>query len=482
MSRPTSIIDSSLVRQAPISVLLGVGALLSAVLPTLSVSDERIFAASIGTTVLATLVAVASFAFPQARGLAPVIVVLDFLAVALLRTGTGAETSVFTSLVVLPVVWCASLRGRQTVVFAAVGVTAVIVAPFLLLPGTPPVTSELVRLGITVTVFGTVAGIVQELSHHARQSVRTAQAREAVVSDEIRRAGAVQRSLLPTTGVDADGAALSRVFDGLRVAGACMPAKTVGGDFFDWYRTPDGLAVSLGDVMGKGVGAGLIAAAVRATLRSARTVDDPSEALRRAADGLAAEDAAMDVTFTTLFHARFGDDGVVRWADAGHGLSFILRADRPDTDGGTPASAPIERLHSIDLPLGLGIREEWATSATVLGPGDLLIAFSDGVLDLFDGNDDAGPGRRPGVRRPRPGGARRRPVPARGDGAARRRRHGHRRAAGARDRRRDGPGRRADGTSAPTRQLTRRCTAAAIVSIARSISSATRTCVASDRR
>ncbi|MBT2502705.1 PP2C family protein-serine/threonine phosphatase [Curtobacterium sp. ISL-83] len=401
MSRPTSIIDSSLVRQAPISILLGVAALLSVVLPTLGVSNDGVFVASIVVISLATLVAVASHLFPGAQSLVSIVIVLDFLAVALLRTGTGAETSVFTSLVVLPVVWCASLRGRQTVVFAAVGVTAVILAPVLLRPGTPIGSSELVRLGITVVVFGTVAGIVQELSRHARQSVQTAEASEAVVRDEISRAGAVQRSLLPTTRVDADGAALSRVFDGLRVAGACMPAKTVGGDFFDWYSTPQGLAVSLGDVMGKGVGAGLIAAAVRATLRSARTVDDPSEALRRASDGLTADNAAMNVTFTTLFHARFGDDGSVRWADAGHGLSFILRADRTDRDragsgSGTGAGTgtgdavdPIERLHSVDLPLGLGIRDEWATSATTLGPGDLLIAFSDGVLDLFDGNDDA---------------------------------------------------------------------------------------------
>jgi hypothetical protein len=309
----------------------------------------------------------------------PTILVLDFVGLALLRTGTGASASVFTSLVVLPVVWWASLPGRRSILFAALGVVTVILAPFVLLPGMTPGSSELVRLGITVVVFGTVAVVVHELSRRARSSVRSAEEREELVLAEISRAAAVQRSLLPmTTDGTVSGAVRTRAIGEVGVAGACLPAKSVGGDFFDWYPTKHGLAVSLGDVMGKGVGAGLIAAAVRTTLRSARTVEDPSEALRRASDGLSAEDGGALVTFTTLFHARLGDDGVLRWADAGHGLSFVLRAD-----------GAVERLRSVDLPLGLGIRDEWATTEGTLDPGDMLISFSDGVLDLFGGRDDA---------------------------------------------------------------------------------------------
>jgi sigma-B regulation protein RsbU (phosphoserine phosphatase) len=378
MPSPTSLIDSTIVRQAPISGLLAIAALLSVVLPALHVTDAETFLASIVATVVVTLIAAVSSWLPRLTALVPILLVLDFVAIALLRTGTGAGTSIFSAIVLLPVVWWASLEGRRTVIWSVLGVAVVFLAPFVLTPGDPPAPSELIRLGLTAVVFGVVAGIVQELSRHARITVATAEANEGVVRDEIARAAAVQRSLLPTSsGADA-GAIGSRRMADLSVAGACLPAKSVGGDFFDWYRTGNGLAVSLGDVMGKGVGAGLIAAAVRATLRSARTVDDPSEALRRASDGLTAEEAGTDVTFTTLFHARVADDGTFRWADAGHGLSFVLRA-----------AGGVERLRSTDLPLGLGLRDEWATTDGTLAPGDLLISFSDGVLDLFGGLDDA---------------------------------------------------------------------------------------------
>ncbi|WP_144710120.1 PP2C family protein-serine/threonine phosphatase [Curtobacterium pusillum] len=369
MIRPTSVIESPLVRQSPLSALVVIGALLTVLLPSLEVSADGPFLASLVCTAVATLFSALALVFPRSSAIVPVLLVLDFVAIALFRTGTGSGSSVFTSLVVLPVVWCASLEGRRTVLFAALGVTLVILAPYALTPTNAPGTSELVRLGITVVVFGTVAAIVQELSRRGRLNVRAARLGEARIRAEIDRAATVQRSLLP--------AATDHLGSNVAVAGACLPAKTVGGDFFDWYTTSSGIAVSLGDVMGKGVGAGLIAAAVRATLRSARAVDDPSEALLRASDGLAAESNDNDVTFTTLFHARISDGGTLRWADAGHGLSFVLRGD-----------GRAERLRSTDLPLGMGLRDEWATTEGFLEPGDLLISFSDGVLDLFGGRED----------------------------------------------------------------------------------------------
>jgi hypothetical protein len=368
MTRPTSIVESPLVRQAPISGLLVVSAVLTVVVPTLEITSAALFLASLVGTAVATVISAVPLVLPRAGALVPVLLCLDFVTIALLRTGTGSGASVFTSLVVLPVVWWSSLDGRRNVVFSLLGVAAVILAPYVLTPDDAPAMSELARLTITVAVFGTVAVVVHELSRRARRSVRVAQDSEGKVRAEIDRAAAVQRSLLPTT--------TGRISEDVVVAGACLPARSVGGDFFDWYPTPTGVAVSLGDVMGKGVGAGLIAAAVRATLRSARTVEDPGEALKRASDGLTAEGVGPDLAFTTLFHARISDDGTLRWADAGHGLSFVLRAD-----------GHVDRLRSGDMPLGLGIREEWATTDSALEPGDLLVSFSDGVLDLYDDLD-----------------------------------------------------------------------------------------------
>lgn len=66
MSRPTSVIDNPLVRQAPISGLLALGALLTVTLPTLEISDLTMFLASLVSVGVATLLAAFAAHFPRA--------------------------------------------------------------------------------------------------------------------------------------------------------------------------------------------------------------------------------------------------------------------------------------------------------------------------------------------------------------------------------------------------------------------------------
>jgi sigma-B regulation protein RsbU (phosphoserine phosphatase) len=183
--------------------------------------------------------------------------------------------------------------------------------------------------------------------------------------EDLARAGEVQRALLPKE---------TSPLPGFDIAAAYVPARTVGGDFYDWYRIEGGLALSLGDVMGKGVGAGMIAATTRAALRSARRDSDAAAAVARAADTLNTDIGDLG-SFTTLFHARLNaSDGRLYYVDAGHGLTLLLRAD------GTT-----QHLVSTDFPLGIDPDSHWTAYDETIGPGDTLIAVSDGVLDLYDG-------------------------------------------------------------------------------------------------
>jgi hypothetical protein len=187
--------------------------------------------------------------------------------------------------------------------------------------------------------------------------------REIAAARELDRAAEVQRALLPK---------VAPPLPGFEIAGSCVPAKEVGGDFYDWYPIEGGIAFTLADVMGKGVGAGIIAATVRATVRSASRKKNVVAAVQRAAETLS-EDLSEAASFVTLFHARLRcADGRLTYVDAGHGLTVIARADGTN-----------DRLSGGDLPLG-ALSTEWARNRRCLEPGDTLVTFSDGVLDLFD--------------------------------------------------------------------------------------------------
>lgn len=192
---------------------------------------------------------------------------------------------------------------------------------------------------------------------------------ELSVSQELSRAAEVQQGLLPQQLLS---------MPGWDIAGMCLPARAVGGDFYDWYPVGEGAAFTLADTMGKGIGAAIIAATVRAVLRSAARFGDVAGAVDAAAASLTGDLDSTGV-FVTLFHGRLDmDSGELTYVDAGHGLSFVARVD-----------GEVQRLKSMSPPLGIDIETEWTPQTVTLAPGDTLISVSDGVLDLYPGVQQA---------------------------------------------------------------------------------------------
>ncbi|RIJ55448.1 GAF domain-containing protein, partial [Clavibacter phaseoli] len=181
-------------------------------------------------------------------------------------------------------------------------------------------------------------------------------------------AGDIQRRLLP---VDRP---LWPDFD---LAGISLPARGVGGDFYSWGEDPDGLHVTVADVMGKGAGAAILASAVRSGFQAHRGPD----AARTVTAVQAQLQADLDATetFATFLHCRVdGSTGRFAYADGGHGLTALIRVD------GTH-----EMLPALDLPLGVVPGASWSAATGELRPGDRLLSFTDGALDLFDGSLDS---------------------------------------------------------------------------------------------
>lgn len=162
---------------------------------------------------------------------------------------------------------------------------------------------------------------------------------------------------------------------GYSLAARTLPARAVGGDFFDAQLSDDGLAFVVGDVSGKGMAAGLIASSVharwQAALRqTARDAEAMMAALNR--DVLASTEGSR---YATLLHGwlRPGD-GRVEFVNAGHPAAMLVGAD-----GSWRA-----HLETTAPAVGLLDGAEFATGACAIGVGDTLILMSDGVTEARD--------------------------------------------------------------------------------------------------
>jgi hypothetical protein len=192
---------------------------------------------------------------------------------------------------------------------------------------------------------------------------------ELALTDEIDRAGEVQRRLLPQSVPD---------LRGYSVAGGCLPANVVGGDFYDWFPAKGGYQFVLADVMGKGLGAAILGAGVRSAMRGTSQFNDLLVSVQRTAAGVAA-DLEETASFVTMFTARLDPAGhELAYVDAGHGIAGVVTA------GGEAV-----QFESRGVPLGVSVDDAWALGSVPLRPGDSFICLSDGLLDLFGSIEEA---------------------------------------------------------------------------------------------
>ena len=191
---------------------------------------------------------------------------------------------------------------------------------------------------------------------------------ELVESTEMAQARGVQASMLPQAAVRPEG---------FEVDGVCVPALSVGGDFYDFSTAGGVIHVAIGDVMGKGTGAALLGAGIRSALRgtlSAVTAGvDLGVTVTQVGHGQLSDLEAAG-SFVTLFQAAIDtEDGRLRYVDAGSGLALLVHPD-----------GSVEQLRGHDRPLGVLPDDFWTEHERTVGPGDRLVVFSDGLLDLLD--------------------------------------------------------------------------------------------------
>ena len=190
--------------------------------------------------------------------------------------------------------------------------------------------------------------------------------------DEMANAAAIQQTMLPQP-LPQDPLGRVEIFAAMR------PAREVGGDFYDAFLIdPDRLAITVGDVSGKGVPASLFMAVCQTTLRMAlrEGPEDIGCAVEHANALLEAENATA--MFATFFGAIVDlRNGCVLYCNCGHNPPLIRRGD-----GG------IETLPSDGIALGILSPADYLTRELLLRPGDRLLLFTDGITEAHGPQDE----------------------------------------------------------------------------------------------
>ena len=167
------------------------------------------------------------------------------------------------------------------------------------------------------------------------------------------------------------------------VKGMSIPAREVGGDFFNYFALDNGhVALLVGDVSGKGVGAALLMANFQAALRTRLTLGHDLASIADAIDRDVAATAPRGL-YTTLFVGIYDPTTKrLRYVNAGHNPQFALRRGL------------LERLSSTGTPIGLLPGRGYTQQEIQLATGDFLFFYTDGIVETEnEAGDQFGPER-----------------------------------------------------------------------------------------
>ncbi len=184
---------------------------------------------------------------------------------------------------------------------------------------------------------------------------------------------------------------------GVQIVARCQNANRVGGDYYDFIpiHPPEWLesselsdptrkssgrwCITIGDVMGKGVPAGLIMTMLRGMLRAeALNGHSPARILKHLNHAMY-QDLEQASRFVTLFYSEYNPDTrVLSYSNAAHNPPLLWQA----------ANESIQRLDTMGMLIGLDLNSDYEEAQSQLYPGDIIIYYTDGFTDASNRTGD----------------------------------------------------------------------------------------------
>ena len=185
---------------------------------------------------------------------------------------------------------------------------------------------------------------------------------------ELELAGEIQQNSLPSQ---------APRYPGWDIVGTNTPCYTIGGDYFDFIDRPNGLAVTLGDVSGKGASAALMMMVLRAMVHFACQRETEVLTILSQTNAVMFDNSPAQFYVTFFFGDLETASGKFRYVNAGHIPPILYRAK----------SRTIERLTAGGTVIGLFAETPFEAGEVEFAPGDILLVFSDGLSEAW-GQDE----------------------------------------------------------------------------------------------
>lgn len=202
--------------------------------------------------------------------------------------------------------------------------------------------------------------MTDEINQHM-EDIQNLTAEQANRQTELDIAARIQKGFLPKEKLDAGNC---------RIQAVMVPAKDVGGDFYDYIELGDGrYLVAIADVTGKGITAAMFMSVALTLIRQfAKMGLQPHEILRKTNMALAEKNPNM--LFVTAFIGIYDSKAqTFTYSNAGHNLPYIVGDELRTLDDAT------------STVLGIFEDEEYSSAVTDLKPGEFLFLYTDGVTE-----------------------------------------------------------------------------------------------------
>ncbi|MDD5410543.1 MAG: PAS domain S-box protein [Methylobacter sp.] len=220
-----------------------------------------------------------------------------------------------------------------------------------------------------ILVMSTIVEITARKA--AEQKIRQAQINLAIAQSEIKIAQRIQASLSPSAPIKSEH---------FEVAGFCLPADQVGGDYFDYFfRNEDQLDMIIADVSGHSIGPALFMVETRSAIRTqANGLGTPAETLS-ILNNFLFEDLDKAGFFITLFYLQYDiTNHQLSFANAGHPPPLLF----------SPFQDECRQLDAEGLILGINKKVIFEEKTTTLSKGDLILLYTDGITEAENAKGD----------------------------------------------------------------------------------------------